>query len=87
MEAAAERSKHNVSKTEMNTLMSLYEPTSLDKLVNKGESLHQRSMSPRGFRNSMNESDMVRRTSSYGIPAQDAIAERDFAELMTPKAI
>jgi len=57
--------------------MSLYEPTSLDKLVNKGESLHQRSMSPRGFRSSMNESDMVRRTSSYGIPAQDAIAERE----------
>lgn len=37
LEKAAERSQHQLTKSEMNTLMSLYEPTSLDKLANKGE--------------------------------------------------
>ena len=49
IEVAAERSKHTVTTSEMKALISLYEPTSLGKLINKGDEIQKHNLSPRHF--------------------------------------
>ena len=56
--------------------MSLYEPTSLKSLVDKGDMMQKDKLSPRHG----NLGDNPRRQSSYGIPPQNAIMEGESDE-------
>ena len=76
LEGAAERSTHNITKSEMTALKSLYEPTSLKSLIDKGDAMHQERLSPRHSNKLLPIShDNPRRQSSYGLPVQNAIIE------------
>ena len=56
--------------------MSLYEPTSLKTLTDKGDSLQHKRLSPR----TVNIGENPRRQSSYGIPPTNAIMEGESDE-------
>ena len=62
----------------MQTLMRLYEPTSLKTLIDKGDSMHNSRLSPRASIN-VGEAN-PRRQSSYGIPPTNAIMEGESSE-------
>ena len=66
LEGAAERSKHDVTKSEMSALKSLYEPTSLKSLIDKGDVMIHDRLSPRNA--NIRISGDNRRSSAYGLP-------------------
>ena len=74
LEGAAERSKHDVTKSEMSALKSLYEPTSLKSLIDKGDVMIHDRLSPR-HANIRVSGENQRRSSAYGLPVSNAIIE------------
>ena len=59
LDQAAQRSRHAVTMSEMKSLICMYEPTSLDKLINKGDQMNKARLSPRHVKPVI--SDNVRR--------------------------